>query len=69
MKADRERNLSPIALSLVEDLREGRVVGRSAVGELALEAIAGAITCGCVCAARRTRSPCAPAATWPDAGA
>jgi hypothetical protein len=41
MLANREANLSPIALSLVEDLRGGRVVGRAELGELAVEAIAG----------------------------
>jgi hypothetical protein len=41
MLANREQNLSPIALSLAEDLRGGRNVGRTAIGRHAIEAIAG----------------------------
>jgi hypothetical protein len=41
MLADREQNLSPPALSLAEDLRSGRSVGRAQFEETAVEAIAG----------------------------
>jgi len=41
MLAERDTNLSPIALSLVEDLRRGRVVGRSRASLLEMEAVDG----------------------------
>jgi hypothetical protein len=41
MLANREQNLSPVALALADDLRNGRSVGRAEVGGHAVEAIAG----------------------------
>ena len=41
MLANREQNLSPIALSLAEDLRRGRNVGRAEFAGRTIEAIAG----------------------------
>lgn len=41
MLANREANLSPVALSLMEDLRDGRAVGRAGLGDLVIEAISG----------------------------
>ncbi|HEY7805807.1 MAG TPA: hypothetical protein VIC34_01280 [Croceibacterium sp.] len=41
MLARRELNLSPLALSLADDLRRGRPVGRVQVGVMTVEAIAG----------------------------
>lgn len=41
MLADRERFLSPLALALAEDLRDGRRVGRAEVGGQTIEAIVG----------------------------
>lgn len=41
MLAKREQNLSPVALALADDLRNGRGVGRAEVGGHSVEAIAG----------------------------
>ncbi|MGZ3233166.1 MAG: hypothetical protein ACXU7O_00530 [Croceibacterium sp.] len=41
MLADRERFLSPLALALAEDLRDGHHVGRAEVGGQTIEAIVG----------------------------
>jgi hypothetical protein len=41
MLADREQFLSPVALSLEKDLREGRAVGVARIGDIGIEAILG----------------------------
>ena len=41
MLANREQNLSPVALALADDLRSGRSVGRAELGGHAVVAIAG----------------------------